>query len=309
VTVLDFRRGRTPARPGPGPVPEAVLRALELKVARKIEGLLPGEHRSSSHGIGTELMTIRPYQPGDDVRRIDWNVTARTNQPHVRIDVAEKMLTAWLVLDTSPSMGFGTADRRKWDVAEGVALAVGHLAARRGGRLGVLTYGGSQPITHPPRSGKAGLRYALLATAGEVDGEPTGPTSLGAAVRRLATFSSQRGLVVVIGDFRGVDDWQQALTELAYRHQVLAVEVTDPRETSIPDVGEVVFMDPETGSQLRVDTGSATLRRDFEAAAAAERAGVANALARAYAQHLRLSTSGDWLRGFVEFFRLQLRLR
>lgn len=309
MTVLDFRRHRTPSKPGPGPVPEAVLRALELKVARRIEGLLPGEHRSSSRGVGTELLTIRPYQPGDDVRRIDWNVTARTDQPHVRIDVAERVLTAWLVLDTSPSMGFGTADRRKWDVAEGVALAIGHLASRRGGRLGVLTYGGSQPSTHLPRSGKTGLRHVLLATGGEVDGKPTGPTSLGSALRRLATVTSQRGLAVVIGDFRGVDDWKGPLTELGYRHQLLAVEVTDPREGEIPDVGEVIFMDPETGNQLRVDTGSAALRRDFEAAASAERASVARALASAHAQHLRLSTSGDWLRRFVEFFRLQQRLR
>ncbi|MGI8517921.1 MAG: DUF58 domain-containing protein, partial [Acidimicrobiia bacterium] len=209
MTILAFRRGRTPARPGPGPVPEAVLRGLEFTVARKIEGLLPGEHRSSSQGIGTELTTIRPYQPGDDVRRIDWNVTARTNQAHVRVDIAERTLTSWLLLDSSPSMGFGTADRRKWDVAEGVALAIGHLASRRGGRLGVLTYGGPDPITHLPRPGRAGLRGVLVATQTEVAENPTGPTSLGSALTRLQALSRQRGLVVVVGDFRGPRDWQK----------------------------------------------------------------------------------------------------
>ncbi|CAN5699360.1 DUF58 domain-containing protein [soil metagenome] len=305
MTILAFRRGRSPARPGPGPVPEAVLRALEFTVARKIEGLLPGEHRSASQGIGTELTTIRPYQPGDDVRRIDWNVTARTNQAHVRVDIAERTLTAWLLLDSSPSMSFGTADRRKWDVAEGVAMAIGHLASRRGGRLGVLTYGGPDPITHLPRPGRAGLRGVLVTTQTEIAENPTGPTSLGSALTRLQAMSRQRGLVVVVGDFRGPHDWQKPLTELGYRHQVIAVEIVDPRECEIPDVGEVVLMDPETGRQLRVDTTSPRLREAFADAAGAERAQVERALAAAGVGHLRLSTAGDWLRGLVEFLRRQ----
>ena len=305
MTLLAFRRGRAPARPGPGPVPEAVLRALEFKVSRKIEGLLPGEHRSASHGIGTELTTIRPYVPGDDVRRIDWKVTARTNQAHVRVDMAERSLTSWLLLDSSPSMGFGTADRRKWDVAEGVALALGHLASRRGGRLGVLTYGGSHPLTHLPRPGRAGLRGLLLATQGEVSEEPNGSTSLGAALKRLQAITRQRGLILIVGDFRGPFDWQRPLTELSYRHQVIAVEVVDPRESEIPNVGDLIVMDPETGRQLRVDTTSEQLRRKFSAAAEAERAQAARALTAAGARHVRLSTAGDWLRTLAQFLRRQ----
>ncbi|HSK36637.1 MAG TPA: DUF58 domain-containing protein, partial [Actinomycetota bacterium] len=118
---------RTPDRPGPGPTPEALLRALDVVVRRRIEAMLTGDHRSSTIGIGTELAQIRLYQPGDDVRRIDWAVTARTGDIHVRDQIAERALVSWLVLDTSPSMSFGTADRRKADVAEGVALAVGHV--------------------------------------------------------------------------------------------------------------------------------------------------------------------------------------
>ena len=128
---------RDPSRPGPGPLPEALLRALDLTIGRRVEGLLAGDYRSTLLGLGTELAQVRPYVPGDDVRRMDWNVTARTRVPHVRVDLAERVMTTWLVLDTSASMSFGTADRRKADVAEGVALAVGHVATRRGNGRGI----------------------------------------------------------------------------------------------------------------------------------------------------------------------------
>lgn len=307
MTLVAFGRHRTRDRPGPGPVPEAVLRALEIKVARKIEGLLPGEQRSNSHGIGTELTVVRPYQPGDDVRRIEWKVTARTNQPHVRVDIAEKSLHTWLVLDTSPSMGFGTGERRKWDVAEGVALAMGHLASRRGGRLAVVTYGSADPITIPPRSGRSGLRSVLAATQSELKPEPAGPTSLGSALARLGPMARQRGLVVVVGDFRGRGDWRQPLARLAFKHDVMAIEISDPRETELPNVGQVVLTDPETGRQLRVDTTSELMRRRFASAAQKERESVANALASIEVRHLVLSTSGDWLRTLVIFLRRHRR--
>jgi uncharacterized protein (DUF58 family) len=143
--LRTLRRSRTPATPGPGPMPEALLRALDLNIGRRVEGLLAGDYRSVLLGQGSELALVRPYVPGDDVRRIDWNVTARTNEPHVRVDLAERVLVTWLVLDTSASMEFGTADRRKADVAEGVAIAVGHLATRRGNRLGIVTFGDGEP--------------------------------------------------------------------------------------------------------------------------------------------------------------------
>src|SRR5918912_2376983 len=135
----------TPERPGPGPMPDALLRALDIVIGRRMEGLLAGDYRSSLLGDGTELAQVRPYVPGDDVRRIDWNVTARTREPHVRVHLAEHVLVSWLVLDTSASMQFGTADRRKADVAEGVAIALGHVATRRGNRLGAVTFGDSRP--------------------------------------------------------------------------------------------------------------------------------------------------------------------
>ena len=154
MTLLRALRAEpTPERPGPGPLPDALLRALEVSIGRRVAGLLAGDYRSALLGEGTELAQVRPYIPGDDVRNIDWNVTARTGEPHVRVQLAERVLVSWILLDTSISMTFGTADRRKADVAEGVALALGHIATRHGNRLGVLTYGDSDPSTLQPRQG------------------------------------------------------------------------------------------------------------------------------------------------------------
>ena len=150
----------TPARPGPGPMAEGLLRALDVSIGRRVEGLLAGDFRSNLLGTGSELAMMRPYVAGDDVRRIDWNVTARTGEPHVRVDLAERVLVTWLVLDTSVSMQFGTADRRKADVAEGVAVAVGHLATRRGNRLGVVTFGGEELARDPAAAGTRRARRA-----------------------------------------------------------------------------------------------------------------------------------------------------
>src|SRR5438094_9274934 len=164
MSVLrGFRAEPTPERPGPGPLPEALLRALEVSIGRRVGGLLAGDYRSTLLGEGTELAQVRPYVSGDDVRHIDWNVTARTGEPHVRVHLAERVLVTWLVLDTSPSMRFGTADRLKADVAEGVAIAVGHLATRRGNRLGALTFGDDSPRWVPVRQGRLGL-LGLLTT-------------------------------------------------------------------------------------------------------------------------------------------------
>src|ERR671935_2597128 len=156
-------RRTTPEAPGPGPMPEALLRALDLSIGRRVESLLAGDYRSVLHGQGSELALVRPYVPGDDVRRIDGNGAARTNEPHVRVDLAERVLVTWLVLDVSASMKFGTADRRKADVAEGVAIAIGHLATRRGNRLGVVTFGDGEPRALPPRQGRVGLLGLLTA--------------------------------------------------------------------------------------------------------------------------------------------------
>jgi uncharacterized protein (DUF58 family) len=294
----------TPARPGPGPVPESLLKALELTIARRVDGLLAGDHRSALLGRGTELAQVRPYVPGDDVRLIDWNVTARTTEPHVRVHLAERVLVTWLVLDTSPSMAFGTATRRKADVALGVALAIGHAATVRGNRVGLVGFGGETERVLPPRQGRAGLVGLLLGLkeGHEPNGDGSGHT-LAEALRRLSGAAQQRSLIVIVSDFRGPRDWRRPLLQLAGRHEVVAVEVRDPREQELEPAGMLWLVDPETGEQLQVDTNDGKLRARFAAAAADERADVARDLTAAGVAHATLSTDRDWLRDLAVFVR------
>lgn len=293
----------TPARPGPGPLAEGLLRALDISIGRRVEGQLAGDFRSNLLGAGTELAMIRPYVAGDDVRRIDWAVTARTGETHVRVDLAERVLVTWLVLDTSVSMQFGTADRRKADVAEGVAVAIGHLSTRRGNRLGVVTFGGEESRALPPRQGRVGLVGLLAALRTEPPAEGRGSTTLASALRRTGALARQRSLVVVVSDFRGDREWRRPLLELAGHHDVVAVEVRDPREQELTNVGLLYLVDPETGRQLRVDTRSRRLRERFAVAAAAERAELERSLSSVGVRHVVLTTSGDWLRPLVTFLR------
>jgi uncharacterized protein (DUF58 family) len=309
-----LRRAATPEQPGPGPLPEGLLRALDITIGRRVDGLLTGDYRSTIHGEGTELAQIRPYVIGDDVRHMDWNVTARTGEPHVRVHLAERVLVTWLALDTSPSMRFGTADRRKADVAEGVAIAVGHVATRRGNRLGVVSFGGAEERALPPRQGRAGLLGLLTSLHHQDPGTATnlapgygGATSFADALRRTGTVARQRALVVVVSDFRGGLDWKRELVDLAGRHDVLAVEIRDPREQELPSLGELWLVDPETGRQLRVDTRDEGLRTRFAAGAADERARLAAVFASTGVRHLVLSTSGDWLRPLAAFLRRRNR--
>jgi uncharacterized protein (DUF58 family) len=308
--TLSLAHPRTPAAPGPGPTPEALLRALDLTIGRRIRGLVAGEFRALDLGGGMELAQVRPYQPGDDVRRIDWNVTARMPEPHVRVDVPERALTTWLLLDVSPSMTFGTADRRKADVAEGVAIAVAHLSSRRGNRLGVMTFGDGALGRTPPQTGRAGL---LATLAHHHDGDRLAPaeprtaaaSSPAAALRFVTHGAPSGGLVVLVTDLRGPLDWLPQLGAVAGRHAVLVVEVRDPREDELPDVGELTLVDAETGRELRVDTGSSGLRRRFAEAAAKDRDHVARELRRLRARHVVLSTSGSWLRSLADQLRVQ----
>jgi uncharacterized protein (DUF58 family) len=212
-------------------------------------------------------------------------------------------MTAWLALDVSASMAFGTALRRKADVAEGVALAIGHVATRRGNRLGVLAFGDRATRVLRPRQGRLGL-LGLLAelrrgVAAEVEADApapaAGPTTLGDAAEHVSALARARGLVVIVSDFRGPRDWEAPLRTLRARHGVLAVEIRDPRELELPAVGDLFLTDPETGRQVVVNTSRKRVRERFKAAAAAEREAVGAALRRAGADHLVLSTDGDWL--------------
>ena len=286
-----------PGRQGPGRMPTAAVEALDLVVARRAAGMLPGERKAPGVGAGTELFQVRPYQPGDDVRMLDPAVWARTGIPHVRLQVPERALTTWLVLDVSPSMAFGTADRLKSDVAEGVALVLGRLAARRGGRVALLTSGAHPQRFLPPRSGRGALPplHHVLAEGVAPDGNHD-PEALERTLRRVAQLARHHGLVVVISDFRGPRTWRRAMAALRARHTVLAVEIRDPRESELPAVGYLALVDPETGERLEVDTHSPKLRARFAEAEAEERAEVAADLRHALAEHIVLTTDGDWLR-------------
>lgn len=284
------------ARQGPGPMPEALVEALALAVDHRVAGALAGDRRAAGVGSGTELAQLRPYVVGDDVRRIDAAATARTGEPHVRLQVPERTLTTWLVLDVSPSMAFGTARRLKFDVAEGVALVLGRLALRRAGSLGILRFGGGRPVLHPPRGSKPGqvaLRR-VLAEGVAADGRHDAG-ALGDALARIGRVARQPGLVVVVSDFRDQRDWARAMGALRARHAVLAVEVHDPREAELPAVGRIAVVDPETGARVAVDTSHPRLRERFAALEAQRRATLISELRRLRVQHVPVSTAGDWL--------------
>jgi uncharacterized protein (DUF58 family) len=306
-----------PGGQGPGPMPGALVEALDLVLARRAAGALPGERRAAGLGTGTELAQIRPYQVGDDVRRLDAAASARTGVPHVREHVPERALTTWVLLDVSASMAFGTSARLKSDVAAGVVEVVGRLAVRRAGRVALLTCGATVPTLLPPAGGRRALVALRRAVGAGVapDGTPPPDDALAAGLRRVMRLARGPGLVVVVSDFResgaagngaGSSDatsaaarpaWTRALSALASRHDVLAVEVTDPRETELPDAGQLVLVDPETGARLEVDSAATELRRAFVGAELARRDALRAALRRARARHVTLdAATDDWLR-------------
>ncbi len=291
-----------PARQGPGPIPAALVDALALTIANRGAGSLPGDRLAPGVGSGTELAQLRPYQLGDDVRQLDAAASARTGIAHVRLQVPERILTTWLVLDLSASMAFGTADRLKSDVADGVAQVVGRAATRHGGRLAVLSAGGPEKVL-PPRGGphaRIGLKR-LLDEGVAVDG--AADRGLAPVLHKTGRLARQPGLVVVVSDFRGEPGWHRPLRSLGARHKVLAIEIRDPREERLEPAGRLALVDPESGRLIEVDTSRRGLRERFAAAAAEERAAVAGELRSAGAEHVVLSTSGDWLKALGRALR------
>lgn len=298
-------------RQGPGPVAGRLVQALDLSFARRAGGPLPGEHQALGVGAGTELAALRAYQPGDDVRRLDPSASARTGEPHVRLDVPERLVTTWVVLDASPSMAFGTAERLKSDVAEGVVGVLARLATRRGGRAALMVCGAERELVIPPRGGRgAAVTLERAARAGVVADGHGDRDALERGLVRLGRIARQPGLVAVVSDFRGQPELERGLRALAARHSVAAIEVRDPREASLPAVGRLALVDPETGAQVEVDTRSARLRDRYAERERADREGVRVELRRAGVDHLVLDTDGPWLRALgQDFARLQARRR
>ena len=293
-----------PGRQGPGRMPSRVVARIDVGMRRRVAGVLPGEHRAPGAGAGTELAQLRPYEPGDDARRFDAAASARTGVLHVREHVPERALTTWLVCDVSASMGFGTALRLKSDVGEGVGDVISLLAVRRGGRIGLVRCGGERLFVLAPRGGRgahARVRAALREGVA-ADGLP-GAASLGSALDRVRRIARQPGLVVIVSDFRDPAGWQRPVRALGARHEVAAIEIGDPRESSLPDSGELVVIDPETREPVEVHTSDPGLRAAFEDAERARRAEVTAALRGAGALQVSLSTADDWLRSLARGLR------
>jgi uncharacterized protein (DUF58 family) len=279
---------------------EAALRTLELTVRRRLDGLLQGNHLGLVPGPGSEPGEARPYQPGDDVRRMDWAVTARTTEPHIRQTVADRELETWIVVDLSASMDFGTASCEKRDLAVAAVAAVVHLTQGGGNRVGALVTNGEGTARIPARGGLQNAR-GLIRKVAQTPRAPEGVRGdLAAAVEQLRRPPRRRGLAVVISDFLGDMSWERPLRALSARHDLLAVEVLDPRDLELPDVGTVVLADPETGLQREVDT-TPLLRREFAAAAAEHRDQVAATFRRCGAAHMVLRTDRDWIADVVRF--------
>ncbi|MEU7818548.1 DUF58 domain-containing protein [Pseudonocardia sp. NPDC049154] len=279
---------------------EAALRTLELSVRGRLDGLLQGNHLGLLPGPGSDPAEARPYRAGDDVRRMDWAVTARTTEPHVRETIADRELETWVVVDLSPSLDFGTADCEKRDLAVAALAAVAHLTRGGGNRIGAIVSTGAETVRIPARGGLAHTRSVVRRVA-EVPRAGDGTRGdLTAALEQLRRPPRRRGLAVVISDFLGEPDWERSLRGLGARHDLLAVEVLDPRELDLPDVGTVVLADPETGRQREVET-TPLLRREYAAAASEHRDRVADALRRCGAAHLRLRTDSDWISDIVRF--------
>ena len=306
-------RSSRAALPPPPLARPAAVRRLSLDVTRRLDGLVQGDHLGHLPGPGTEAAEARPYGPGDDVRRLDWAVTARSTEPHVRMTVAERELETTLVVDLSASMSFGSAGAEKRDIALALAAAFLHLGSRPGDRVAALVLGGgggSGALRHlPARGGRAGALTTLSALLGSPRTEQGGGPGLGAALSALGRRPRRRGLTVVLSDFADpLDTWSRPLRLLAARHEVLAVQVVDRRELALPDVGVLHLVDPETGREEQVRTSARTRARYAEAAAArAEQQ--RRAVLSAGAEHLAVRTDADWLPQLAGFLATRRRAR
>ena len=287
-----------------GPPTEAVaelVRTLELTVTRRLAGFLHGNYQGITPGHGSEPGESRMYQIGDDVRRIDWNVTARTRDLYVRDQIADRDLEGWLLVDVSAAMRFTTAGPEKASVALGAAAAVGFLTARNQNRIGAVLVAGPDSITFPPRPGKLQVRAILQAIASPPDSAGRGKADLAGAIDRVAAVSKRRGFVTIISDFLS-PGWQRQIGGLAMRNDVLAIEIIDPRELDLPAVGYVALNDPSTG-RVREVRLTDDLRRRYAAAAQAQRGAIHNDIRGAGADHLVLRTDGDWITDLVHHVR------
>ncbi|NDK90535.1 DUF58 domain-containing protein [Gordonia desulfuricans] len=278
----------------------AALRMLELTVRRKLDGVLQGEHLGLIPGPGSEPGEARAYQPGDDIRRMEWSVTARTTQPHVRQMIADRELETWIVVDASASLDFGTVNCTKRDLAVAASAALVHLTAGGGNRHGAIVVTGDQVVRIPARAGRVHDQHLLKAIATTRRAAPGVRGDLKAGIEALRRPERRRGLAVVVSDFLGPIDWERSLRAIGAHHELLAVEVLDQRDLELPPVGQVRLADPESG-EVREVTVTETLRRDFAAAAREHQQKVRRVVRSCGGPVLSLRTDREWLTDMVRF--------
>jgi len=308
---MFFRRRPSATPPvteaAPRPDAERVLRRLEWSVIRRLDGVLQGEWRTLMRGTGLDLADLREYQLHDDVRHIDWNVTARLQQPHVRVFTEDREMAAWFLLDLSESMDFGSGEQRKRQLLAEFVAVLARLLTRRGNRVGAMLYGTGVDTVIPARGGRVQvlrLLHALVARP-----QPQAPAGDGTRLAELlaagAAMLRRRCTVFVVSDFISEPGWEKPLAELARRHDVVAVRLIDPLELELPDLGLIPIRDAETGEQLLVDTSDRGFRQRFARIAAQREASLLQGLAQAGVDTLELPTGGDLVNAIVRFADLR----
>ena len=291
------------------PTPERILHRLDWQVIRRLDGSLQGDYRSLFYGSGVDFADLREYQPEDDIRYIDWNVSARMNTPYVRKYVEDREVIAWFLLDLSPSVDFGKLDNQKRNVLIDFVATLARILTRHGNRVGAMMYGSSVQHTVPARGGRNQvLRIIndLLKQPRQTQGSITDLTPL---FNSGLNVIKKRSLVFVISDFISAPGWEKSLNLLSQRHEVIVIRLWDPREMELPDIGTIVMEDAETGEQLYVDTHDKKFRQRFKEVAAQREKTLTETFKRAGVDALPLSTEEDLIRAIVRFATIRRRQR
>ena len=300
---------RSPVALSDREAPQQVLHRLDWKVLRRLDGMLQGDYRSLSIGAGLDFAELREYQPPDDVRHIDWNVTARMDTPYVRLFLEDREVTAWFLVDLSPSMAFGAAERRKEAVIVDLVGLLARLLTRNGNRVGALLYDNSVQRTVPPRSGRDQVLRLINDIQRQQSSSGGAMTDLSGLLESASNSVRRRSLVFVVSDFICLPGWDRSMDRLNRRHEVIAVRVWDPRETDLPDVGVVAVEDSETGAQIIVDTSDRGFRQRFREAGRQREEDLMRILRRAGVDEMSLSTEEDIVTAVLRFASLRSRAR
>ncbi len=287
--------------------PERTLRRLEWTVIRRLDGAVHGDYRTLFRGFGLDLADLREYQYHDDVRRIDWNVTARLQTPYVRDFHEDRDVTAWFLLDLSPSMEFGSRELKKRSVAIEFVTVLARLLTRHGNRVGALLYGDRVDTVIPARGGRRHVLYLLHRMLARPEQDRSAATNLSDLLQVAYRVIPRRSLVFIVSDFISTPGWTAPLAHLARRHEVLAVRLSDPLELDLPDLGLLVVQDAETGEQVFLDTHDGGFRARFAAAAERRAQALRAALADAGVDALELSTDDDLVETILRFADLRKR--